>query len=144
MLQRGDRVFFSNNSAAGPTGYSDAASQTIRALGLVPLVYEGAGLNVRNSNLDREIRDDFYQSKVVVLLLGTGQRWRSIEDNWAIPELEHAISIEMGCFVYVTAEMSEEELTRLQLPIDAVVVRDEDHFAATLRQNLEQLMITSF
>lgn len=142
MLQQGDNVFFSDNSR-GMTDYMGVAFRTIEALGLTPFVYGGIGLDVRKSKIDREIRDDFYQSRVVVLLLGTGQGWSSIEDNWVIPELEHAILLGIVCFVYVTAETTEEYIQSLSLPVEVIKVRDKDHFETSLRQNLEQLMVAS-
>ena len=140
MLQQRDNVFFSDNGQ-GMTDYIAIAFRTIETLGLTPFVYGGTGLDVKKSNLDREIRDDFYKSKVAVLLLGTGQGWSSIEDNLAIPELPHAISFRIVCFVYVTAETSKEEIKKLNLPVEVIKVRDKEHFEASLRKNLEQLMI---
>lgn len=139
MIRQGDKVFFSVNSA-GPSSYTGPAFQTIQALGLVPLVYAGAGLDINKSNLDREMRDDFYQSKVVLLLLGTGQGWRSIGDNWAILEMNHALSMGIECLFYIMDEVTQEQVRNLNLPIDAVVIRDENHFTATLKQDLQQLM----
>lgn len=142
MLQQGDKVFFSDNGES-ITDYSSMASRTIQTLGLTPLVYGGTGLNVRTSTLDKEIRDDFYQSKVVVLVLGKGEKWKSIGDNWAIPELDHAISSGIKCFVYITSQITEEEIRSISLPINPVIVRHEKHFGTILKQSLEQLLASS-
>lgn len=145
MLQKGDCAFFCHNGM-GISDYDTAARQTIESLGLILFYYSGVTLAVRNSNLDREIRDDFYNAKVaVVLLCGKDQRGegQSIGDNWAIPELKHVISYGRNCLVYATAEATDEEIESLDLPVDVRTVRDADHFAIALKQDLEQLMSLS-
>jgi len=98
---------------------------------------------MKRSNLDRKLREDFYNSKVVILFLGKIQgQENSIENHWMLPELKYALSHGIPCFVYTTSEVSEEEIKSLVLPLlEVSTVRDPDHFAATLRQNLTQLML---
>ena len=135
IIREGDKIFFTNNYG-GSSDYDGPAWETIQSLGLIPIVYGGAGLNVRGSSLEREIRGDFDQSKVVVLLLGKGEGWRDIKDNWALPNLKHALSMGVVCFVYTATEITEEELRSLNLPVDAVTVRNVDQFISRLRQDL--------
>lgn len=142
MLQKNDKVFYCDNGR-GVSSYRGAASKTIQTLGLTPLVYGGAGLGARNSNIDKEIRDDFYKSKVVVLLIGEGGKWMSIEDNWALPELETAISKGIDCLVYITSGLTELGIRRLHLTSSVIAVNNEKHFESSLKQNLERLMIVS-
>ena len=139
MLRQGDNVFYSDNGK-GMTDYCGAAFRVIRDLGLTPLAHGGAGLDARKSNFDKEIRDDFYQSKVVILFLGKGEGWKTIEDNWALPELKQTISFEIKCFVYVLARITKEEIKSLNLPIDPAVVENKDYFETILKQNLLTLL----
>lgn len=110
---------------------------------MIPVYYQGIGLGARNSNVDKDIRDYFCQSKVIILLLGKGEEWRGISDHWPIPELEIAVSMGIACFIYTTTEIMEEEVENLGLPVKTVIINDEDHFATTLKQNLSQLIITT-
>lgn len=144
MLREGDNVFFCHSSA-GMWDYNEAAWRTIKSLGLTPFFHGGLTLDVKDSNLDREVRDDFHKSNVVVvLLLGKKQRREgsSVGDNWAIPELKWVISNGIAGFVYTTDEVTQEEINSLDLPVDVVIVKDLNHFETTLRQDLEQLMTT--
>jgi hypothetical protein len=150
MLQRGDNVFFCHN---GPgTDYDGIAYRIIESLGLTPFIYSGITLDTKKSTLEGELRDDFYKSKAIILLL-LGQTQRrdnsNIEDNWAIPELKcsipqgRATSQGINYFVYATTEVTKEEINNLELPINVTVVENEKHFEAVLKQNLEKIITTS-
>jgi hypothetical protein len=49
--------------------YCEVFADVVRSLGLQPVFYSGVGMNIRNSNLDRELRDDFYQATLAVVRL---------------------------------------------------------------------------
>lgn len=139
MLKKGDKIFYSDNGV-GITDYSGVASHVIRDLGLIPMVYLGMDLGTKNSNLSKEIRDDVYQSKVVVLVLGKGEGWRSLADNWIMPELRHIISFGIRCFVYTLPTLTNEEINSLNLPADPIIAKNKDHFGTILKENLSSLL----
>lgn len=142
MINPGDKVFYSDNKKGEEIfKYSNIAVRIIEELGLIPLKYVGIELGTRNSSLDKDIREDFFQSKVVILLLGKGDEREDIIDHWAIPELEIAISMGIACFIYITSELTEEEIQGLGLPVEPVMIDNENQFAVNLRQTLNQLMI---
>lgn len=140
MLNQNDKAFYSDNGQ-GLTAYSGIAFQTIKDLGLTPLIYGGTGIDCRESNLDKEMRDGFYESKVIIIYIGEGLKWRGVNDNWAIPELEHAIARGTACLFYYVESIHKKELPRLPLHITSVPIRDEDHFKNTLMKDLRQFML---
>ncbi len=137
MLGAGDRIFYADNGSQD-SQYCQAAIKVIQDLGLIYFFYQGAGLDARRSSLDREIRDDFYNAKVVVVVLGRGKGWRSMEDIWALPELKHAAEMGIKCLVYTTENITEEELKSLELPVPPVFIKDVNDFRTTLRKDLER------
>jgi hypothetical protein len=112
VIKRGDRVFFADNSK----GYLERCqtfATTARDLGLVPFWYGGVGRTVRDSNVDREIRDDFYGAQAIVLYFGDPKdEGSNYEDHWALPEIEYALNSGVSCLVYVSKEFPREVLTR--------------------------------
>lgn len=139
MIQRGDNIFYTDNQREST--YCPIAVRIIQDLGLIPYFYKGAGLSVRNSSLDREIRDDFYNAKVVVIVLGKGNEWRNIDDNWATPELECTARFGISCLIYSSVELSLEEVKLLKLPFNPVVVKDETDFSVIFEHDLQKLMV---
>jgi hypothetical protein len=69
VLQKGERVFFADNSKGGQAR-ADVFRMTVQGMGFVPVFYVGTGSAVRQSNLDRELRSDFYSARAIVLYFG--------------------------------------------------------------------------
>jgi predicted methyltransferase len=138
MLAAGDYVFFCTNSAKVNDSFV-AAFQTIQSLNLVPLAYAGVRLRVRNSNLDQEIRHDFYMASLAVIFLEAGQTL-SMNDHWALPELGVRHGSGKSLLIYASASTPREDVRHLGLPVDAVFIEDMAQFASDLRLRLEQLM----
>jgi len=110
MITAGDNVFYTDNQKITAGSFHPVAVNVIRSFSLIPIFYMGACPDVKGSSLEREISDDFYRSKAVVIVLGKGGDWRSIEDVWAIPELPLALSSRIECLVYRTREVSKTEI----------------------------------
>lgn len=137
-LAIGDRVILCVSSASGVY----AAAQTrirniIESFGLVPLIYEGVRLRVRESSLDREIRDDFYSADLIVILLDV-KEGEPLSDNWALPEIKHISKRPL--LVCASSSASSDEIKKLNLPIDVVLVDGKEDFADHLQKQLTQLM----
>jgi len=142
MITAGDSIFYTDNQKITAGSFHPVAVNVIRSLSLIPIFYMGAGLNVEGSSLGREIRDDFYRSKAVVIVLGKGEDWRSVKDVWAIPELPLALSSRIECLIYRTREVSKAEIDALCLPVNAEEIENEDHFKMSLEQDLKHLMLS--
>jgi hypothetical protein len=112
VIKKGDRVFFADNSK----GYLERCrtfEATASELGLVPVSYGGVGRIVRDSNVDREIRDDFYGAQAIVLYFGDPKDdGNDYENHWVLPEIECALNSGVPCLVYVSKEFPREVLTR--------------------------------
>lgn len=106
MLKKGDNIFFNSTNKYLPI---HNIFNFVQSIGLVSLNWENAGLEMRNSNFDREMRDDFYKSKVAIIALGTSKERQYLGDNWAVPELEAAKEFGVKCFIYITQEISKDE-----------------------------------
>ncbi|MAH07556.1 hypothetical protein CMI38_04890 [Candidatus Pacearchaeota archaeon] len=144
MLQKGERIFFCTNiDIKQSIGYNEVrfgfADRLVESLGLSLDFYVGVGLRAIKSILNREILDSYHQSKVLVLLIAEHQG-RSIEDNWAMPRIEEAVSSGKECLIYVTAETPQEKIQNLNLPVEFTVVNDKDHFEDSLKKDLSRLM----
>jgi hypothetical protein len=123
MIKIGENIFYTDNQSV--TGsFHVIAVKVIRSLGLVPFYYMGAGLDVRGSSLEKEISQDFSKSRVIVIVLGKGEGWRSIQDVWAITELPSAVAAGKECLIYHTSEVSAVEIESLKLPAKPTEVRD--------------------
>lgn len=134
MLVKGNRVLFCSARAAGR---ASAISTIIRSLGLMPLIHEGLREGVRNSSIDREVRDDFYGAEFRVILLeedATGP----VDDHWAIKELEHVPSDRL--LIYSTKEMTSAEIERLALPMAPIHVKSALELENALRTQLASLL----
>jgi len=138
MLKKGDKVFYSDNGVVSPN-FMSIAFHTIKKLGLIPLVYSGAKQNIKKSNLDREIRDDFYESKLVIIMLGKTNGIESVKDEWVLLEIDHAINLGIQVIIYLTKEISEEEKIGLNFPVKPITIRDLNHFESLLEGNLRRL-----
>ena len=137
-LASGDRVILCVSSASGVyAGVHARTREIIDSFGLVPLIYEGVRLRVRESSLDREIRDDFYSAHLIVILLDVKQE-EPLSDNWALPEVTHIA--ERPLLVYASSSASSDYIKKLSLPVDVVLVSGEEEFASQLQNQLRQLM----
>ncbi len=137
MLMKGDNVFYGDNLPGTP--YRAMASSVIERAGLVPLAYSGIGLDVRASNYDREIREDLYKAKCAVILLGS----KTVEDNpldhWAMPELLHAVSLDVIVVIYALEDVTEAQLAERNLAVRDRVF-DEDQFEKILSEYLDEVL----
>ena len=70
MLQKGERVFYADNSKDYLTRCG-VFGQVVRDMGLEPVLYGGVGNMVRQSSVDSEIRNDFYTARAIVLYFGS-------------------------------------------------------------------------
>jgi hypothetical protein len=130
-------VFYVDN-APHTASYHKSACDVIRAMNFVPLIYRGITLTTRTSSVDREIREDFYKSKIVILLLGVGNGWLDMRDNWVFPELAYAASAGMRILAYLTEEVGQTEVDSLGLPVSYGIVGDEASFAKLLAEDLRR------
>lgn len=138
QLASGDRVILCVSSASGVyAGVHARTRKIIDSFGLVPLIYEGVRLRVRESSLDREIRDDFYSAHLIVILLDVRQG-EPLSDNWALPEVAHIAKRPL--LVYASSNASSGDIKKLNLPVDVVLVSSEEEFVKDLRHRIEQLM----
>ena len=139
MIRKGDRVFFADNSK----GYLErckAFTSAVRDAGLVPLSYGGAGTAVRQSTLDREIRDDFYGAQAIVLYFGTPENNSNYEDHWALSELKHRIGTNVDFLVYVSEDFPVGILQQFGYVGQHRVLSNSDQFGAVLRSDLERII----
>lgn len=141
LIKTGDSIFYTDNQKLVGT-FHLAAVDVIKSLGLTPVFYMGADLSVKNTWIDRQIRDLFYKSRAVVIVLGKGEGWRGIEDVWAIPELPFAASSGIECLAYRTPEVSKAEIDALSLPVNPTEIENEERFKVALEQDLKHLMLS--
>jgi len=80
VLREGERVFFADSSR-DYQARCDVFQRTVQGMGLEPVFYAGAGKAVHQSNLDREIRDDFYAARAIVLYFGSPKEGSNHEDH---------------------------------------------------------------
>ncbi len=139
MLSAGDKVFISDNSNS-LSEYSKIGFNTIKALGLVPISYTNIGTQIKQSNLDRELRDDFYSSQAMVLVFGSGPSWGDIKDQWVLSELPFAVKQGIHCLVYITINTPQDDVKALDLPITPVIVAGTEQFQDFLDSDLNKLL----
>jgi hypothetical protein len=109
-------------------------------VGLKPVSYAGAGKAVRQSNLDREMRDDFYAARVIVLYFGSPTKGSDHEDHWALQEIRHITESGVPCLVYVSKDFPTDVLVRYGYNREAQVVSAEADFGAFLQRDLARLI----
>jgi hypothetical protein len=95
---------------------------------------------MRKSNQDREIRDDFYEAKIRIIILGKKDTAESIGDNWAVPELAYAKESGRQCFIYAGKDVDKKEIKELELPFEVIVVNDENAFVMDVEKRLKEMM----
>jgi hypothetical protein len=139
MLQKGDRVFFTDNSK-GDQARCIIFQRAVRDLGLEPVFYAGASRAVRESNVDREIREDFYTARALVLYFGSPKEGSDHEDHWVLPEIRHAARSGVPCLAYVSKDFPKEILVKHGYDGKAEVVLSEADFGPALQRDLGRLV----
>jgi hypothetical protein len=138
VIRKDDRVFFADNSK----DYLErcgAFTRTARGLGLSPVTYGGAGTAVRQSNQDREMRDDFYCAQAIVLYFGAPKDGSNHEDHWVLPEIKHCIS-GVDCLLYLSEDFPLSVLQNHGYVGQPKVLSGGEDFGAALQNDLQKLM----
>ena len=138
MLQEGERVFYADNSRDYLTR-CDVFARVVRAAGLVPVFYGGVGNVVRQSNVDAEIRSDFYAARAIVLYFGTPKEGSDYEDHWVLQEIRHLAQSDVLCLVYVSKDFPREILATHGYHGEVEVVSSDADFGTMLQQGLAKL-----
>jgi hypothetical protein len=138
LLQKGERVFFADNSE-GDQAHCELFARTARALGLETVFHAGAGAAVRHSSLDREIRNDFYAARAVVLYFGAPKEGSNHEDHWVLPEIRHVANTGVPCLVYVSENFPKAILANHGYQSEPNVTTEAD-FSAILQRDLASLI----
>ncbi len=123
-------------NAVGQEKYESVAYNVIAELGGQTHFYSGAGLAVRESNVDRQLRDSFYSADLVVVRLSGPD----IRDNWAIPEIESGHIKPEKLLLYVDQGLDTSLLEQVQLPMAPNVVVDREAFAKQLAADVSRLL----
>jgi len=134
------KLFFSTNCISG---YENSVREVCHDMNIVPLVYSGITLSVKESSLDKEIRNNLYAAKVAVLLIvarsSTGERVE-VEDNWALEEKDSIVKSDIRFLVYVLQEVSQTDIDKLNLPVDVIRVENETAFKESLKKEISSLI----
>lgn len=139
MLNAKDQIFFScNGKVVSP--YDGVVFQAIQSLSLYPVTYGGATRKIKASNLDTEIRDGFYQSKVAFILFDKEFEGIDPSNLWVINEIEPAISLGIKCFVYHTPDVSVAKLEGLKLPTPFVEIQSSGDLVSNIKKKLSSLL----
>jgi len=139
VISTGDKVFFADNSR-DYLERGEAYARTARALGLVPVFWGGAGVAVRQSNQDSEIRNDFYNSRAAVLYFGAAKDSSNPEDHWVLPELKHFAASGADCLVYVSEDFPSGVLPKYGYAGQPRVLSGGHDFGTVLQNDLKRLM----
>jgi hypothetical protein len=144
MLKKGDLVFFAENSGDSGILEGNFGAEFYRIaaleLGLHAIFYTGIGLAARQSNLDKEIRDDFYRARACALYFGEPKDASTPDDHWALPELSHAISLGIECLIYVAPNFPTDQLPAVGYSDLPRIVRSKEEFCEALRADLTRLL----
>ncbi|MEJ1967776.1 MAG: hypothetical protein WDN03_03930 [Rhizomicrobium sp.] len=141
VLKMSNQIFFATNSKPFESGdepstiFADTASE----LGFRPIPHAGLGLQVRTAILDREVRQNFYEFPIIVLYLGRSKEGSGPRDNWALPEMTHALEMKKACLVYTAPDFPEEVLREYGIAGVAKTVRDSDDYRQQLTTDLKSL-----
>jgi hypothetical protein len=139
VLQKGDRVFYADNSKDYLTR-CDVFQRTVHGRGLVPVFYGGVGKIVRESNVDQRMRDDFYTAQAIVLYFGSPKEGSNDDDHWALHEIGHATASGASCLVYISKDFPREILLEHSYDGMAEVLSTEADFGAALQRDLAKLL----
>jgi hypothetical protein len=134
MLQKGEPVFFVDNSKDNQA-HCDVFQRTVQGLGLKPVFYAGPGKHVRHSNVDREMRDDFYAARAIVLYFGS-PNGSDYEDHWVLQEMRYVAASGVPIFVYVSKDFPRDILVNHGYSREPEVLSSEADFGAALRRDL--------
>ena len=144
MLTKGDIVFFAENSKDSGSLAGNFSAEFYRIvgleLGLYAIFYSGIGLAARQSNLDKEIRDDFYKARACVLYFGEAKDASMHDDHWALPELKHAIDRGIECLIYVGRNFPTDLLTKVGYTGQHRIVHSKEEFCEALQADLKRLL----
>lgn len=138
MAEHRRQAFFATNSQ----WFNDVEfpavifAEVAQSSGFYPVHYTGLPLNVRNSNIDREVRDDFYGSQVVVLYLGQPKPGSDHRDNWALCEMKIARDRNKVCLVYTSTDFPSDVLDEYGIRDIAVPISGSDEFRTKLAASL--------
>jgi hypothetical protein len=91
-------VFYSDNARVRSQELA-AAIRAITSRHLTPEWHVNVRRAARSSNVDRQIRNSFFQAAAICLFFRpTGIDWFNITDHWVIAELVH---VQVPCFIYL-------------------------------------------
>jgi hypothetical protein len=125
------KVFYCDNGGEQSLNYQAAFRRAMTSLGYQAFAYSGLGAQTRQSNIDREIRDDFFDSDQVVVLFN-----REPRDSWAMAELDNISPIADRLLVFATsASKAQDDLAQIR---DVAIVADPAEFEQALKNRLEQ------
>jgi hypothetical protein len=96
----------------------------------------GASKGLRQSNFDREIRDDFYAARAFVLYFGSPKEGGDHEDHWVLEEIRHLIGSGVPCLAYLSKDFPEEILVKHGYNGEVRVLSTEADFGAALQRDL--------
>jgi hypothetical protein len=139
MIKKGDRVFFADNSK-GYLERCEAFAGIARGAGLTPVYYGGVGAAVRQSNQDKDIRDDFWKAHAIVLYLGAPNDNSDYDDHWVLPEISHRVATGVDCLIYVSDNFPLSTLQKYGYAGPPKVLSVSDDFGAALRSDLEKII----
>lgn len=109
-------------------------------MALQPVVYSGAGNAERQSTLDRELRDDFYAARAIVLYFGSPKQGGDYEDHWVLQEIRHIIGSSVPCLVYVSNDFPRAILAKHGYDQEPKIVSTNADFGTALQRDLSNLI----
>ena len=108
----------------------------------MPVFHVGTGTLIRGSNVDSEVRADFYAARAVVLYFGSPRPGSADQDHWALPELKHALASRVDCLIYVSEDYPRSVLIEHGYAGEPTVILAERDFGSVLKEHLEALTET--
>jgi hypothetical protein len=139
VLQKGERVFFADNSKDCQARCA-VFQRTVQGMGLEPVFYAGAGEAFRQSNLDREMRDDFYAARAIVLYFGSPKEGSDHEDHWVLQEIRHVAESSVPCLVYVSKDFPRDILVNHGYHGETEVLSSEVDFSTAVQRDLAKFL----
>lgn len=139
VIKKGDRVFFADNSKSY-LERCEAFERIAQSAGLIPVYYGGAGMAVRQSNQDRDIRDDFWNAEAIVLYFGAPKDNSNHEDHWVLPEISRRVATGVDCLIYVSDDFPLNTLQKYGYMDQPRVLSAGDDFGAALRSDLQNII----
>lgn len=127
-------VFFAINSHDN-NPWIESFVRVVRERGLRPIYYSGAGREIVRSNLDAELREDFFNAKTIVLYFGEPKDGSDGEDHWVLANLAH-VGAGHSLLVYVSKDYPVEILKRYQFKGTPILVANPADFEKSLREQI--------